>query len=103
LLTNYLINKNEKKNNNILYNTDFIHFKLDNLSPNIMASINVYKLDNLQNLIFSNSIKKFINVSLMPFKSFIYNYYKTLNIEKISKIMIKCSNSFEEKKTNFYK
>ncbi len=103
LLSNYLMNIDKKISINPFYDLDFINFQLNNLSPNIMNFINVYKLDNLQSLIFQKSLKKIVRISKMPFKSFIYNYYKILNIDKISKIMIKCSNSFEIKKTNFYK
>ena len=103
MLTNFLINTNKKKNINFLYDIDFIHFQLNNLSPNIINFVNSYKLDNLQSLIFRNDTKKFIKISIMPFKSFIHNYYKILNIEKLSKIMMKCSKSFETKKTNFFK
>ncbi len=103
MLTNLLINTNKKKYINFFYDLDFIHFQLNNLSPNIMNFVNSYKIDHLQNLIFRNDIKKFIKISIMPFKSFIHNYYKVLNIEKFSKIMRKCSNSFESRKTNFLK
>ncbi len=103
MLLNYIININKKIYADFLHDPDFIHFQLNNLSPNIMNFVNSYKINNLQNLFFRNSVKKFVKISLMPFKSFIYNYYKILNIEKISKIMIKCSNSFENKKVNFSK
>lgn len=73
-------------------------------SPNLTQFINKYKQKNIQKLnIVNKKTETIIHNNKMPFKSYIFNYYQMSSIEKASKIMINCSNSFITKRLNFTK
>jgi len=82
-----------------------LHKELNNLTPNLMNLISKYKIQSrtLLNINYKNNLKLNKIDSLMPFKSFIDNYYKISSIEKVSKIMNKCTEAFNKKKSNFLK
>jgi len=82
-----------------------LHKELNSLSPNLMNLISVYKLQQKVTLNIKNKSNIKINKinSFMPFKSFISNYYQISSVEKVSKIMNKCTEAFNKKKSNFLK
>lgn len=79
-----------------------LHQKLENLSPNILSKINDYKIPNKYNINYKNS-KTSIQINLMPYKSFIPNFYNNTSIERSSKILNECSNTLEKNINNFLK
>lgn len=100
-----LLSKNSELNQNSNSYLNNIHIELNKLTPNIMNLLSIYKVKSVKplNIKYSNNIK-FNNITnFMPFKSFISNYYKISSIEKVSKIMTKCTEAFNQKKSNFLK
>jgi NADH dehydrogenase/NADH:ubiquinone oxidoreductase subunit G len=101
-INNNLINKDFKENKTLNTIND-IHSRLNELSPNLMDNISVYK--NSQQV----KIKKNKNFNLgninfnINLKSFINDFYKITSIEKNSKIMNNCSDTINVKKNNFFK
>jgi len=82
-----------------------IHKKLENLSPNLLSSINKYELNNSFEYNFSNknNTKKIVLLDKNPFKSFIPNFYKLTSVERSSKIMSQCSETLTVQNNNFLK
>ncbi len=100
-----LLTKNTDFNQHSISYLNSLHKQLNNLTPNLMNLISIYKLKprvNL-NIHYKNNIQFNKINGLMPFKSFIYNYYKISSVEKVSKIMNKCTEAFNNKKSNFLK
>jgi len=105
MLSNIFLNKTfEFKNNSSKY-LENIHILVNTFSPNLMNFINKFKKTKTQeiNLISMPSTKNVFNKNNMPFKSFIFNYYKITSLDKTSKIMNSCSIAFNQKKLNFFK
>lgn len=98
------INNTTKQTLNVPFNNiDDLHNRLNNLSPNIMNSLSLFK--NLQT--FKATLNKnfitHINFNFSNIKSFISNFYQMTSVEKNSKIMKECANTINIKKNNFFK
>ena len=96
------INNTTKQTLNVPFNNiDDLHNRLNNLSPNIMNSLSLFK--NLQT--FKATLNKnfitHINFNFSNIKSFISNFYQMTSVEKNSKIMKECANTINIKKNNF--
>ena len=107
-ITSILLNvltKNTEINQESISYLNNLHKQLNNLSPNLMNLISIYKIRPRVslNIIYKDYLKFNKINSLMPFKSFINNYYKISSVEKVSKIMNKCTEAFNKKKSNFLK
>lgn len=105
MLTNVFLNKIFQFKSNSAKYLENIHILTNSFSPNLMNFINKFKKINHQkiNLNNSTSAKSIIINNKMPFKSFIFNYYKITSLDKASKIMNNCSVAFNDKKLNFFK
>ncbi len=105
MILNTILNQNIKQTSPSSTQLQNIHHLVNTFSPNLMNFINKYKTKNKQgiNLTYSNNTKINIKTTKMPFKSFISNYYQMSSIEKASKVMTACSQSFVAKKLNFSK
>ena len=100
-----ILTKNAEINQDSISYLNNLHKQINNLTPNLMNLISIYKVKppTSLNIIYKNYLKFSKINSLMPFKSFIHNYYKISSVEKVSKIMNKCTDAFNKKKSNFLK
>lgn len=102
--TLFLSNKNEKYNNFGNFQTNnFLQLILEDIEklfPDFLKN-NTNNINRSLNWTKSSGFNKTGKISLMPIKSLIFNYYKITSVERASKIMNKCTESFIQKKTNF--
>ncbi len=102
----YILINNHNNNNliNIQFNTiTNLHKNIDLILGNTFKFLN--KNFYFQNLNFKNKKQLYLKSlnNVMPFKLYIYDYYQITNIERVSKIMINCSNTLNKKYNNFLK
>lgn len=97
-----------KNINNTLINIQFytiinLHKNIDLILGNTLKFLN--KNFYFQNLNFQNKKTLYLKSvnNVMPFKLYISDYYQITNIERVSKIMINCSNTLNKKYNNFLK
>ena len=96
----------------LLFNKDIsfstvqeVHNRLNQLTPKITSSLNIfekkitYKL-NIENKKAFQSITK---LNSMPLRTMNFNYYNLTSIERSSKVMNNCSESFKNTNNNFLK
>ena len=93
------------KNVETIEDINSLHYKVNELTPNIMESLSKFNINSNQNLHFSNSkglqYKTFNNQT--NFKSLIPNYYQTNSIDKNSKVMSDCTDLLNKNINNFNK
>jgi Tfp pilus assembly PilM family ATPase len=100
-----MLNHVYHQNSKFYQNINDIHYRLNQLSPNLTNSLNIYK-DSYQinlDIDIKKTTTRKIRFSTMPFKTIISNYYQTSAVEKASKIMHSCALELNNKKNNFLK
>lgn len=106
-LNKYLLINNINNNNNVLdmhfNNVNNLHKNIDLILGNTLQFLN--KNFCFQMLNFKNKKHLYFKdlTNVMPFKLYIFDYYQVTNIERVSKIMINCSNTLNKKYNNFLK
>lgn len=96
----------------LLFNKDIsfstvqeVHNRLNQLTPKITSSLNIFekKITYKLNIESKKAFQSITKLNSMPLRTINFNYYNLTSIERSSKVMNNCSESFKNTNNNFLK